>query len=91
MGPTGEKSSITMTKGVRLKVRVMVSTEGSELGEGAVGHCVWCCSFSGPGAETQRRPGCYLWFEGAISAAARPEVVFQRLFDADQDLAVLRA
>ena len=74
MGYTGEKSSIMMTKGVSVEVRVTVSTERSELGEGAVGHCIWFCSFLGPGAETQPRPGCYLWFEEGTSESTDPRL-----------------
>lgn len=37
----GEKSLITVTKGVRVVVRVMVSPDWSALGEGIVDQCSW--------------------------------------------------
>ena len=47
--------------------RVVVLTDWSVTGQGVFSHCcwfwplsTWFCCFSGPGAETQLRPRCYL-------------------------------
>ena len=49
-------------------------------------------AFSGPGAETQLRPKCYLWFDQSfVSVVNRPQALFLRLSDVSQNLIVQEA
>ena len=51
----------------------------------------WPCCFSGPGAETQLRPRCYLYFDQNCLCGQQTWGLVPKVFHVGQNLIVLRA